>query len=409
MLCSLFALSLFYLAACERDQAEDQAPDAVRMLSTPAAEGSFAPNLAMGSGGEIVLSWLEPIEADGHALKYASWTGSGWGDVHIIAAGTDWFANWADFPSVVPVAGDLWGAHWLVRRGTGRYAYDIHAAISTDAGLSWSTPFVPHTDGTETEHGFVSMFPHESGIGMVWLDGRKFVNEVTDDVAASGMTLRSATFGADLKPSNEALVDELICDCCQTDVALTPKGPVAVYRDRTVMEIRDIYAARLVNGEWQSGQPVSNDGWEIPGCPVNGPVIQADGKRLAVAWFSAPDEKSKVQVAWSNDSGTSFGPAIEVSSDRPLGHVGSALLNNGDLVVSWQKRTGNGGAELNLRRVTPDGKAGSVRVLAEARDIFAMSVPQLVYSGEKLLLAWTSRDGETYSVRTAIVPASYLD
>ena len=54
------------------------------------------------------------------------------------------------------------------------------------------------------------------------------VNEVTDDVAASGMTLRRASLSLDLVLSNELLVDGLICDCCQTDVAITSKGPVAV-------------------------------------------------------------------------------------------------------------------------------------------------------------------------------------
>jgi hypothetical protein len=159
--------------------------------------------------------------------------------------GDNWFVNWADFPSVVPISGSQWAAHWLVRREAGGYAYDIHAAFSEDAGNSWSEPFVPHTDGTDTEHGFVTLFPDPDGIGMIWLDGRKYINEYDEnDVAASGMTLRAAVFRADQTASREVLVDDLICDCCQTDVAMTPSGPVAVYRDRSVDEIRDIYLTR---------------------------------------------------------------------------------------------------------------------------------------------------------------------
>ncbi len=405
---SVLALAVI-LAACSADESTGNGVPRVSLIPSPATQGSFAPNISSGSDGPLVLSWLEPHGEDGHALRYSVLGESGWSPVSTVAAGERWFANWADFPSVVPVSDSLWGAHWLVRREAGGYAYDIHAAVSTDAGQTWSDPFVPHTDNTDTEHGFVSMYPDGKRIGMVWLDGRKFVNEVTEDVAASGMTLRSAAFGADLVARNEVLVDKLICDCCQTDVTVTPEGPVAVYRNRTANEIRDIYATRLVDGEWQEGNAVSEDNWDIPGCPVNGPVVQSNGSQVAVAWFSAANERSKIQVAWSDDSAKTFAPAIEVAADNPLGHVGSALLDNGDLIVSWQRRTGAGGTELCLRRVSPDGEMGEIRVLREATGIFAISVPQIARIDDDLVLAWTVEDDDSYSIRTAMVPVGYLD
>lgn len=45
---------------------------------------------------------------------------------------------------------------------------------SFDNGQTWSTPILLHTDGTKTEHGFVSLFPWgEDNLGTIWLDGRK--------------------------------------------------------------------------------------------------------------------------------------------------------------------------------------------------------------------------------------------
>ena len=77
------------------------------------------------------------------------------------------------------------------------------------------------------------MFSDGPRTGLVWLDGRKMVNEVTDDPVASGMTLRAAFVDENQNVEQEQLVDELICDCCQTDIAVASSGPVAVYRDRS--------------------------------------------------------------------------------------------------------------------------------------------------------------------------------
>ena len=350
------------VAACGKGPALDADSYEIRVLQTPAGQGSMAPNLSTGPDGTVVLSWIE-AEGDGNALRFAVLEDGGWGQSQTVVSGENWFVNWADFPSVVAIAESRWAAHWLVRREAGGYAYDIHASFSDDGGKSWSEPFVPHTDGTDTEHGFVTLFPDPEGVGMIWLDGRKFENEYDqNDVAASGMTLRAAVFGSDQTASREMLVDDLICDCCQTDVAMTSQGPVAVYRDRTIDEIREIYLTRSVDGEWQAGRPVNDDNWEIWGCPVNGPVVQAQDSQVSVAWFSAGNEQPKVQVAWSDDAGENMSPPIEVATGGLFGHVGAAMMSSGDMAVSWLSNAEGGTAELHLRRVSSGGEAGPDKV-----------------------------------------------
>ena len=55
-------------------------------------------------------------------------------------------------------------------------------------------------------------------------------------------------------------LDDDVCTCCQTDMALTSTGPVAVYRDRSPEEVRDIYLARLAPaGSWTEPTPVHED------------------------------------------------------------------------------------------------------------------------------------------------------
>ena len=206
--------------------------------------------------------------------------------------------------------------------------------------------------------------PTDTGVGLVWLDGRNMVNEVTDDIAASGMTLRGASLSPDLVLSNEVLIDGLICDCCQTDVARTNDGAVAIYRDRTSSEIRDIYVSKTVGNRWQEGKPMGNDNWEIPGCPVNGPVIEAHENAVVAAWFTAANDNPRIQAGFSEDSADSFSTPIDVVSEETIGRVGLAMLPGGDIVVSWLRKASISSAEVCLRRVSADGGLGPVHVIS---------------------------------------------
>ena len=402
----LYALGcLAFVAACTPSEPPNTT---VAMLDSPAANGSMAPNLSKGHDGTTLLSWIE-ANGDGNALKFSLFEENSWSSPIEVTRGDNWFVNWADFPSVVAVSESLWAAHWLVSQPAGGYAYDVNIALSSDSGVTWSESFLTHKDGTPTEHGFVSLFNDADRLGAVWLDGRKTANEYDEnDVRASGMTLRAGTYSYGQTESDGVLLDDLICDCCQTDVALTGSGPVAIYRNRTVDEQRDIFISRRVDGAWQKGVPVNDDAWDIAACPVNGPVIKADGQTVAAAWFTGANEEPRVKAAWSNDAGRSFAAPIEIDAEQPLGRAGSALLPGGDLVVSWLRSVGGGRANLMLKRISQQGGQSADYVVAEAPDVFAFSVPQLVSSGTDLLLVWTAETDHEYNVKSAAIPIALL-
>ena len=394
-------LACVALVSCAPTDAPDTTEPRITAVEVLALPGSMGPNLAVGPDGTTVLSWIEPLD-DGHALRYSTLEGSTWSEPATVAVGEDWFVNWADFPSVVPVSESLWGAHWLVSQPAGGYAYDIFAAISTDTGTTWSEPFRPHTDGTETEHGFVSIFADDDAIGMVWLDGRKMVNEYDEnDVAASAMTLRTATFVPDGTVSREGEIDGIICDCCQTDVAVTPAGPVAVYRDRSTSEIRDNYVSRRIEDVWQPGQAIADDGWEIAACPVNGPAVVADGNNIAVAWFSAVGDVPKVQFARSTDGGATFAEPVPIATGDNVGRVGVATLPDGRVAVSWVCGSAYESGQVCLRFVGADDELGEVEVISGDDRVPAFSFPQLVSAGDDLYAAWTVQTGDVTTVHSA--------
>ena len=386
---------------------EEQAKDPdISFLPPVAGEGSAEPHLAKSTEGAVVMSWLEP-SGDGVALKWSQMEDAKWSDPVTVASGSNWFVNWADFPSVEPINGDLWAAHWLVKRAGGTYAYDVAISISEDGGQSWGDPLNPHEDGTPTEHGFVSLFPADTGVTALWLDGRN-MQPSENGHGHGGMTLRSAVVGREGDVTRKAVVDNLVCDCCQTDVALSAKGPLAVYRNRTEGEIRDIYVARLENQQWSDGVPVAEDGWKIAGCPVNGPAIDALESEVAVTWFTAANNETKVRFARSSDAGKTFGDAIDIATNRPIGRVDTALLADGSALVSWLRSADGSEGEICIRRVMADGELSPELVVATTASGRMSGFPQMVVRDDSVVVAWTDAGNDNTSVRTAIVDLTVL-
>ena len=115
------------------------------------------------------------------------------------------------------------------------------------------------------------------------------------------MTLRAGVFDSNGSTIDEWELDNMTCDCCQTAAAMTPNGPVVVYRDRSENEIRDIFITRFKDNQWSTPIPVHNDLWQIAGCPVNGPAVITSSDQLAVIWYSGSRQVPKVQMAISQD------------------------------------------------------------------------------------------------------------
>jgi hypothetical protein len=386
-----------FAAACgadgeRRDEAKGgpAAAAGLRALDPPAAPGSGEPNLTVGPDGRVYLSWIEPAADSAHALRFAVLQDGRWSEPRTIASGRDWFVNWADFPAMAVLPGNRMAAHWLQKSGKGAYAYDVRVAISPDGGVTWTEGVVPHTDGTASEHGFVSMWPAGGdSVGMVWLDGRKYGASEDEHDLSNEMTLRYTTIGPDGRAAPDREVDGRVCDCCQTGMAMTSGGPLVVYRDRTAEEIRDVYVTRWVNGAWTPGQPVHADNWHFESCPVNGPQADARGQRVAVAWFTGADSTPQVKVAFSTDGGATFGAPARVDGGNPEGRVDVQLLDDGAALVSWMERSGERAAQVRVRRVAADGTMGEPRTLTESESARSTGFPRMVRAGEQLVFAWT--------------------
>jgi hypothetical protein len=389
------------LTACSPSGGPAFGPQAEVTLSTTGEV--TGPRFSQGADGDLVLSWMESLGSE-TALQYAVFANGSFSAPRNVVNEPRMFVNWADLPSVMKVNADHLIAHWLRYSADAVYSYDVVVAQSFDAGLSWSEDITAHSDGTPTEHGFVSMHEEADGVAVLWLDGRDTMDERGDNVLDTSMTLRSAVLTPDGRIIREQLVDESVCDCCQTDVAVSSKGPLAVYRDRTVDEIRDIYIARSVDGQWQPGRRIYADNWTIAGCPVNGPSIVANGDFVAIAWFSAADNRPVVKVVTSDDGGTTFADPIEVASGRLAGYVSLALLGDNSLVSSWVSRNASGNNALNLRRLSGNRQLEPVQEIAEISQLRVF--PQIAFRDNTLFVAWTDEIDGTRQLRLVRIPVS---
>jgi len=370
----------------------------VSEIKSPAPPGSGQPNLTVAADGRVFLSWIEPDTPQGYVLRFSVRGAQGWSAPKTIARGANWFVSDADVPSLAVLSDGTLAADWFVASvGPRSEAYDVNLVLSKDGGTTWSKPLMPHRDGKKRQHGFVSMVPTpDAKLAAIWLDGRNMPSEEEGDMA-----LMYTTIAANGTLGPETQIDNRACECCKTSMTATADGLVAVYRDRSDKEIRDISIVRYTNGRWSQPQALTNDGWEIDGCPINGPAVSANGRNVAVAWFTAPDDKSQVDVLMSADSGKTFGKKIRIDDGNPIGRVDVVSRSSGAAVVSWVERTSQG-AQVRVREVAANGTAAAPLNVSGTAGLGSGVFPRMVRSGDDIVVAWTDAS-KPAQIRTVVV------
>ncbi|MFV1884843.1 MAG: hypothetical protein ACMZ7B_10165 [Balneola sp.] len=376
-------------------------PLELQSIENPTSENSSLSRLFTDNTGKVFMSWVEEKE-ETTFLYYSEFDGKDWTEPIVISQSEDWFVNWADYPSLIALDGKPVAAHWLKKIPGNTYSYNVEIASYSDG--KFIEPLVPHTDNTATEHGFVSMIPFtDSTFYAIWLDGRNTAGGHGEHGDLStAMTLRGAELSQSGNILSEAEIDNAICDCCNTSITKTSNGLLAVYRDRTEGEIRDIYVARLTNGEWDDPKPVYNDEWEIAACPVNGPAVDSYNSSVAVAWFTGANNKAVVKLAFSNNEGSSFSTPILIDAEATLGRVDVLLKDENTAWISWMNRNEESGS-LQLKLVSMDGEILESYIISEMNPSRGSGFPQITKANNGVLVSWTDYSESGKQIKTAIL------
>ncbi len=347
----------------------------VQPASNPSGAASSQVNWSVTQDGSLLMSW---VESD--VLKYAIRKGGQWSGARTIAAKRKFFHHPAELPEVIAMPGGSFLAHWIEAPGTESEAEFIYVSSSRD-GLKWTTPVMGHRDKSDVEHGLASMIPSgDKEASIFWLESLHGPDKPT--------SLMRTTVGIDGNEIKEETLAPDVCECCPTSVTKTARGMLLAYRAHTKDDIRDIAVTRFDGGRWTSPKIVYPDKWQVDACPVNAASIAAKAENVAVAWYTSSDDKPRVEIAFSPDSGASFTKAVTVSTGASYGYASVAIDEAGGAYVSWLERGGDG-AKVLARHVSGTGGMGPVvEVAAGTRK--NLGYPRLVRVGNETWIAWNT-------------------
>jgi hypothetical protein len=328
-----------------------------------------------------------------------------------------------ELPPRVAVTAEAIVVLWTSRGTT----TSIEIARSTDGGKTFSPGTSLQAAGAAGDRGWPSLSIGPDGVAHAfWLDHRGLAardvgkaptekpaakpgarHETHDGVA---MARKSAIYHASVgkTASAERSIAPGVCFCCKTATATGPRGRVyAAWRHVYPGNIRDIAFASSSDGGQTFSPPsrVSEDGWQIAGCPDDGPAMAVDRRGVVhLVWptvIGGATPEGALFYATSSD-GRSFSPRVRLQtlgSAHPT-HPQIAVDGTGRVVVAWDERI-DGQRVVAARVISPAPAPDTPPVILT--DGEAGQYPVLATSGSTTLAAWATV-GESSVIRIRRVP-----
>ena len=279
----------------------------------------------------------------------------------------------------------------------------LRMARSTDGGRTFSAARFTHDPAISGARGWESLAVGPDGsIHAVWLDGRDASRKMAEHAKQSGMPHKGQPpqdiYHSTIAPDGritETLLATGVCFCCKTAVAVDTRGTVyTAWRHIFPGSMRDIAFAKSTDGGRSFDSPVrvSDDKWELNGCPEDGPALAVDRAGVIhVAWATVVNDgepQKALFYATSRDGKTfSARSRLPVASAVTPGHPQLTLLSDGGAAIVWDEVVSG------LRRVavTRVSRAGAVQPAQILSGDESASNPVIASVDANVVAAWTSR------------------
>ncbi len=296
---------------------------------------------------------------------------------------------------------------WTARSQT----MEVRMTRSRDGGRTFTAPTMLHAATAAGDRGWPALAVDGRGTAhAVWLDHRGMAAAANQSGAHDhkkaaqydgvAMAQRSGLYyaRAGSSASGERELTPGVCYCCKTALALAADGAVyAAWRHVYPGNIRDI-AMTVSRDQGRTFAPpvrISEDKWQLNGCPDDGPAMAVDGSgTVHVVWPTVIDgtrPEGALFYATTRD-GRRFTPRLRVAtfgSPKPS-HPQIVVDVRGQVTVAWEELI-NGKRVAAARRLSradsaPAGAAAPI-VLAGAESAM---YPVLAETTNGLVAVWTA-------------------
>jgi hypothetical protein len=285
----------------------------------------------------------------------------------------------------------------------------VRLARSRDGGQAFSQARAIHDSAFSGARGWESLTADSDGrVHAVWLDGRDAEKKMAEMAAAGHahkglppQDIYHAAIGPDGRIS-ESLIATGVCFCCKTAVAADGRGGVyAAWRHVFPGSMRDIAFAKSSDGRrFGPLVKVSEDNWELNGCPEDGPAMAIDRAGVIhIAWTTLINEGEQQKALFyaTSRDGKTFSRRARVPTDGVTnpGHPQIVLATDRGATIVWDE-TANRSRRISMNHAFPSGTFGTPQALSGGD---SASNPVIARTGDgDLLVAWTSRSANEESV-----------
>jgi len=295
---------------------------------------------------------------------------------------------------------------WTARGAT----TSITMARSADAGRTFSTPIALQAADAAGDRGWPALALDATGAAhAVWLDHRGLAagkattaHEHRDAGEHDGVAMaqKSGLYYAALgaRVSQERELTAGVCYCCKTALTVGLDGTLyAAWRHVYPSNLRDIAFTLSRDGGRTFTAPtrVSEDRWQLNGCPDDGPAMAVDRSgTVHVIWptvLPGPEPQGALFYASTRD-GRTFTPRMRVptlGSPKPS-HPQIALDASGDIVVAWDEVINGIRTAVARRARRAEGNrvafSDAIRLALEGPATY----PVLASAADGFVVAWTS-------------------
>jgi len=311
----------------------------------------------------------------------------------------------------------------VVWTSKGRGGGTIVSARSSDLGKTFgATTVIPGGEGPGNRGWENVTVDGEGHIHVVWLDHRELaasasmthmaehhVEPAASSSDATDTAQRSKLYTATL--GDAASVHAItggVCYCCKTAIVAGPDNALYLaWRHVYPQNMRDMALTESHDGGRTFSTPVrvSEDKWQLEGCPEDGPALALDSQRqVHVVWPTlvndAPDGRPSIGIFYAVSNGDRRIGSRQRVATEGVPHHPQIAIASGSIYLAWDELK-NGARQVVLAR-----RALTAPTAPWSRTVLSGSAPgtypSLAATNGGLVVAWAS-SAPTSAIRVTVV------